>query len=103
AWPVLEWVNARLSKPKSANAWPSAAVRASCGLLFDRLEEPVVANGPRPFPEFPDPRLASLVIVANRRDDDELGLTDQVFLRHEADAGIEIAAVGRIVPIVAHH
>src|SRR5262249_48302062 len=103
AWPVLECVSARVKSPGSRNSWPSASLRSLSGCLFDRLKEPIVADGPWPLPKFPNVGLASLLIVGDRGDDDELRFADEVLLRNIADAGVEITAVGGIVAVVAHH
>src|SRR5258706_12058860 len=69
----------------------------------DRFEEALVADRPRPLPNLPDLRLAIEFVVTNRREENELGFADQILVRHEADAGRAVAAVGGVVAVVAHH
>src|SRR6185369_6445670 len=58
-------------------------------------EQPAVADRKRPFPDFPPMRRAI------GREEDELGLTDQILVRDIADRRQD-AAVLRIVAVVAH-
>src|SRR5690349_24381231 len=93
--PILAWESARSSSSGSAKRCPS---RASSGArragLVDDFTDPVVADRERPFPEFPEMR------VAIGRKEYDFRLTDEIFKRNITDIR---TTVGGIVPIVPHH
>ena len=102
---ALAWVSAsveqrrvgerdgRAPPPARPGARRACPVRRSAGST-DRPQQPVVADGERPLPDFPEARLAV------DREEQDLGPADQVLERDEAD--MVDAAVERVVAIVAH-
>src|SRR6185369_6339127 len=65
-------------------------------LSSDDFEEAIPAYCPRPAPERPG------MLAFGDGEEDHLGATDQILLRHIADLAEE-AAIGGVVAVVAHH
>src|SRR5579871_385961 len=93
--PMLAWDSAKTSSPASEKRCPSRCCSSSsCAASMDDFTNPVVPDGEWPFPEFPEVR------VAICRKENDFRFADKILERNIADIG---AAVGGIVPVVAHH
>src|SRR5262249_61164432 len=77
----------------SANLYPSRA-SSSDVVSVDKLANAAVPDGGRKLPELPDRRAFIL------REEDDLCLADKILEGNIAHIG---AAVGGVVPVVAHH
>src|SRR5579872_2220367 len=93
--PMLEWVRAKARRPVSEKRYPSRCwSSSSCAASVDDFTNPVVPDRERPFPEFPEVR------VAICRKENDFRFANKILERNIADIG---PAVGGIVPIVSHH
>src|SRR3977135_3500959 len=82
------------SVPAGISFWHAGA---GCQyLLSNHGKQAIPTYRPRPTPNLPG------LFAFRHREENNLGAANEIFERHKADRA-ERAAVGRIVPIVAHH